>query len=349
MKDINGLSESNHGNGSENLEESSTFPPASASDKVTKSVSNSSDLYRGSDAGDSDATIVSGTQTLSSETSQPQTETPNSVTLKFGDQDITFEEDHIRQLVALQQWASSLPEETRQAYAAIESGQGVVLPVDEAREFLIWKQQGKISKPAPKLPDFVEPEVTAAFEQVQSELADLRNQMAQQSVAQQLPNPDSRFAQSAPSVQQIEAEVVTAIEQFKINSQLTDQQIEPLLASAGQLRLIPTLLEQGTVRAPNGAVISAPSYAAATTQALQMIAAMNGIQVQSQPPSAQQSVVNQHTSNVVPIKKARASSLAAMPSSSASVPAKSPRDMTPQELSSAISKHLINLGDAAEN
>lgn len=264
-----------------------------------------------------------------------------SITLDLNGEPVTIDEAHARQLVALQGWAQSLPDETRTQFAAIERGDSVAVPRSEFEAFQRWREQSGTGggRPAQIDPDDLDPDAAAYVRQLEAETEQLRR--AQQAVA----------AQQVGSEQQRALAAIDEVSgRFAEQYGLTQQELELVHEQTAALQIVPRLLAANSVYSPSGQLIAEPDYDAVFTQAFQAgLTAHPQLReklVQSE--VARQLAAERAANDMVDGKRARAASLASVPSAALTRDPQAPR-MSTQDMSAAIAAELRKLNGGVES
>jgi hypothetical protein len=344
--------------------------PPTPTDKATTAASTAT----GSEV---DATNVanSGAEGLpsepSNESSSEQTE-PEVFHVKLSNgYELDITPQQIESLIALDQWAANLDPNLRHAYAEIAAGNAVAIPLDFAREFVEWKRNGGVQQQAPQTPpannladklQFVDPEVAEILHQQQAEIAALKATVPnQQTVSVPMYRHDPTVAAQQQLHQQRSAIAIQTLESFAAANGLSEPEIAEVANKIVSLQMIPEIYRQNTVYAPNGQPLQEPTFdqvmATAVQYATTLLPHINqkiaansqqrqqsqsqpnpqlNPQIQAQTPISSNPVQN----NVVPLKKARSSSLAAAPSTNASTPQKAVSALSPDELTAEIAAFI---------
>lgn len=231
-------------------------------------------------------------------------------------------------LLALGSWAQQLPPETREQFAAVESGQAVAIPRAEFEQFQAWKQTRRQSEPKDTYAELedadIDPAIIARLRAQDQELANLRAAQQQPYVQQSQQLLDNRVAQ-------YEAGVKSWADQRGITDQNT---IEHLAAIALQSGVIPQFVERNRVYNPaNGQLLQDADLSTVASQAMNFALAMNP-ELHSEVLTHQATAMpaNQPspaTSQQIEQKKARAASLSTAPSTAVPSPSgqSTPRDL----------------------
>lgn len=268
-------------------------------------------------------------------------------------------DEQIKQLIALDQWAQSIPPEVQNAMQAIRTGQAVVIPISEAQEFLKWREnpQPQTQETSePKIPDFLEPEIAAYFKSLQDEIKSLK---AQQNVGmtppdrqtftqpQYDPRYEQQVQQNMQMIQERRNQSDILMQNWQAQHNLSDPEMERLIEVTADLKIIPRLIQENTYRSPDGQVVSAPSMERVLDTALRMGAAQlpdvaaKLFSVSAPTPTpAPAPVRTQPNTDTVPLKKARSASLSAAPTSSPVASQRELKDLSPDELNALMAADI---------
>lgn len=259
----------------------------------------------------------------------------------------TLTDAQIRGLMGLSGWAHSLPEETRQSFAAIESGRAVAIPREEYELYAAWRnaggQQQQLTQDDLDWEDMT-PAQQRAFQQLYQQ-----NQQLSQYVQQVQQQPDPRLVQqSTQQIEQRTEQFRQATASWAASRGLDDETREQILRRAIDSGVISTLVQnQRSYNPVNGQVIREADYDLVARQAMDFALTLdpelhqrvvaNSLtpqQISSTPPPTQSP--GSSTRAAVESRKARASSLASAPAASVPQPPSDPRQMTPQQRQAAM-------------
>lgn len=250
-------------------------------------------------------------------------ESPATFTVEIDGQKLELTEDHIRHLVSLQGWAQSLPREVAEQFQAIEAGRARAVEQAEWEAYQRWAAQQRPAGGAPAIdPDELEPEVAEVLRRQQAELQALQAERDQRLVAQQRD-------QHTEIIGHLEAAQARFAEQHK----LSPEQVEAVAEYTASLRVLPQMVEAARVYSPTGQLIQDADYEQVFSRALEV--GLNAHPTLSneviERRVAERLAAERARSEAVDGKRARAASLASVPSAAV------PRDpqMNVQRLSSA--------------
>lgn len=264
-----------------------------------------------------------------------------------GEHESTFSDEQLQRAVALSAWADSLPDETRTAMGALETGQAVAIPRSDYDQFIAWKnQQAQASRDADLANLDVDPEVAKLIGGLRDEVQQLRGGT---------PAPDPR---NDPQTQQTYAQLEAAAQRmegamanYAQSRGLAPDEVSDLMNAALRAEVIPGFMEAGSQFNPvTGALLRPADVAQVTEQALDWALIRNpalktrvlsGQPPAAQPPASTPAPAAQPPANdTVAQKKARASSLATAPSGAPAPTPQTTRAMSETERVAAMAKEI---------
>lgn len=230
---------------------------------------------------------------------------PATFTVEIDGQQLELTEDHIRHLVGLQGWAQSLPREVAEQFQAIESGKARAVEQAEWEAYQRWAAQQRPAAGGPIDPDDLEPEVAELVRRQQAELDALQADREQQIIEAQR----NRAAEMSAVVESVEAKFAEA-------HGLSAEQVAEVAGYTAALRVLPTMIEQAKVYSPTGQLIQDADYEQVITRALEL--GLNAHPTLSneviERRVAERLATERARSEAVDGKRARAASLASVPS-----------------------------------
>lgn len=258
-----------------------------------------------------------------------------------------LDQESARRLVALGQWAQTLPEQTRLAMNAVETGQAIAIPRDEHQAYLAWKAGGQPSTPAhtapgastppPFDPEDADPATLALYREVQA-LRAQQDQQFQNETARLTADQDAnlqRFVAARSAV--FETEWATAGAAMN----LSDAEINQALQYAAETQMIAQANRELTVFSPTGTVVRESDAAQiARTVIERAVYAIPSLRDKAIQATVDARLETERAAIIrTNEKKSRAGSLASAPSA-ATTAGRDPRSMTPMEREAAIANEL---------
>lgn len=163
-------------------------------------------------------------------------------TLTSPDGSQTLPDEQVRLAFALSEWANNLPDNTRQAIAAIEDGQGVVIPRADFDQFTAWRNQQSRSSRDRDL-DSYDPDAAAEITRLRDEVAQL------QQSTQSLQSP-SNFTNLNNNLDNTAALYDRAITSYRTSRQLTEPEFNAVMEVALKNRFIEGVASSNAVWNP---------------------------------------------------------------------------------------------------
>jgi len=325
IRDLYGTSEKHGSEGGESVDGADDAGSEDASEDTHTSLGTDNATATSDLAGTADADV---TADAGAEGEHDASTAPSSLSLNLPDGS-TFEltQQHAEDLVRLASWANNLPEQTRYAFAAVESGQAVAIPRTEYESYMRWKDSpaAKQSSLADELED-ISPETAARVRELEARVAAIPDASAVRAQAEA----EARLQRDIEISQQ-------TISAFQQESNLSQGDMLQLLDATLSLGIIPRLKEAQTLRAPDGRVLREADTALVMRQAFNMVrqggfvpaaavpiptmpssasltSAAGSPTIPASPPNPAPSTTLPDVNRRVATKKARASSLASAPS-----------------------------------
>ncbi len=330
----------------------STAPaPSPADAPVTGGADNAGSVPPGS--------TQEGTQPPTAPSTETTPPPSGNMTLHFGEETYELTPEVATELLSTAAWLQNLPPDVVQGLALLEQGQAVALPHEEYARFQAWKQSGApaTQAPAPVRPDslaYADPEVAAYVERLEAQTRSTGTPVASQGTPQGTPqaattspfnNPAYDAAQANAIAVQRQAEVMRDLETakgtFKAQYGLTDEQVEYANRMVAEARIIPTLVQNHTLKAPTGSTIREADFATVMREAYEHVMATDPTlrQVRDDVLFNQRLAQQQEVETTTAAKKARAGSLATAPS--AAVPSGQQQGpLQPHQVSAGIAAAL---------
>lgn len=282
----------------------------------------------------------------------PATETPESqqapvagYTWEDGEQKHTFTDDEVRRGLMLNNWASSLPEEVRQSFAAIEQGQAVAISREDHEKFVAFQaQQQKQARDADLSNlEAIDPDVAQVIAGLRDEVAQLKGQAPEQ--PQQFDNLRGNLDQTATQIDQ-------ATRLYASAANIPVEQAEQLLGAATNSGVFRHFAEAQAQRHPmSGQVIAPPNWNTVVQAALDYARTQMPNQQITQQPAANPAAnpAASTTQNIDPnpppdpgitAKKARAASVASAPSGAVPQAPRNNQNMTQADRIKAMADEI---------
>ena len=245
---------------------------------------------------------------------------PTSINVTVGEDTYELNQDQVSHLLQINAWLENVPDATKAQWAGIQDGTHVSVTREEYARLTTPNQPSAPATPsAPDLDDL--DDETAAY---------IRHLQGTQQPTVDTPRydqaPSAADMQAAANAQatrrvQLQQDITATTDTFRTHYELTDEQTNHLQRVTAELRIIPSLTQQGAVYSPTGQLISEPPMADVINRAYEI--AMNSDPTLKQIADdraynerlARDLAANQRVNE----KKGRAGSLASAPS--AAVPA----------------------------
>lgn len=229
---------------------------------------------------------------------EPPVEAPPAVssgyTFQYHDgqqtQTQTVPDEEVKSALALAAWAQNLPEQTRGAMGAIESGQAVAIARADYDQFVAWKNQQQTQQRDADLQNYDDPEAAAEIKRLRDQVTQLGGQVpgqvpgvngaangqtngqqipAQQQAPQQQQPLQQQLSQQQAEINAIATQTQSAQDQYAAQHGMNAEQVQGLLQQAVDAEIIPYLMNRDTrINPVNGQVISAPDIGKVTREAL---------------------------------------------------------------------------------
>lgn len=317
-------------------------PPAGTAEEPTELVA-PADVEHSGPTDDSTAGDSADAQTA--ESPAPSTEPPSGYVWRDGDQAVEFSDQQVQEALAFAAWGTQLPDETRAAFAGIESGQAVAIPRQEYDQFQAWRaQQDRSTRDADLDRLDVDPDVAKVISDLRDEVAQLRGAPASSPVSTQVgpqgvdPTLDANLTATAQRLDEAAAA-------YAQDHNLTDAEFQALYTAAINANVIPAIAESMAFKNPvTGAVISPADPGEVIRQALDFALVRNPALHSAVTERAASSTSTSTTplpgTDAVTAKKARAASVASAPSASVTPPRRDAASLSPQETVAAIQAEL---------
>lgn len=239
---------------------------------------------------------------------------------------VPIDNDQANYLIQLHNWVSSLPDETRQQWRAIEIGEATAVPVSDYEAFKAWKasQQTPATPPVPNRPAGYDPSLVDGdtAEYIARLEAAARTAAAAPPVAPATTTPtpsqadiDFRIQAEATRRLNFNTALEAAVQETMTAYGLTDEQVAHLRNVTPGLNIIPAIAEKRKRYTPTGVPLE-PDHKAVLREAFDVAMSMDPtLRTIRDNMILQQHLASQQTvaSNVA-TKKANAGSLATAPS-----------------------------------
>lgn len=243
------------------------------------------------------------------------TDLPTSIGVTIGNDTYELNQDQVSHLLQINAWLENVPDATKAQWAGIQDGTHVSVTREEYARLTAAPAATPV---APDLNDL--DDETAAY------IRHLQGTQQPAETARYDQGPSQFDMQAAANAQaqrrvQLQQDITATTDTFRTHYDLDDGQVNHLQRVTAELRIIPSLTEQGAVYSPTGQLISEPAMADVIGRAYEI--AMNSDPTLKQIADdrayneryARELAANQRVNE----KKGRAGSLASAPS--AAVPA----------------------------
>lgn len=290
---------------------------------------------------DSDTEPAAAGEDPASEPAAPPPPSGQAITLDVNGEPVVVDEQWTRQLLALQGWAQALPPETRDQFAAIERGSSIAVDRAEFEAFQRWRQQtGAGGRTESVDPDDLEPDVADYVRRLEAERDELRRGQQNQAAAQLTADQQRGLA----AIEEVSA-------RFAERYGLNEGELELLQEQTAQLQIVPRLIAEQSVYSPSGQLLAAPDYATVFEHAFEAgLATHPQLRDKLMQAEVARRLAEERAANeMVDGKRARAASLASVPSAAL------PRDpqpagrMSQQDMTAAIAAELRKLNGGVES
>jgi len=280
---------------------------------------------------------------------QPPPAPPSSYDVQLPDgSSYALSNDDMQQLLGLNQWAAGLTPQQREAMTAVEEGRSIPIPLDEYTRYQEWQKQGTSTQPTqgqtytvdPNA--FEDPHAAQAIAALNQEIARLRS-----SITDLSSRPDPTTA-ATHVLNQHEANRQRVERDAQIINQVASTYAQEHSLSDEDIRAL-----QQTIRDEQifGAQMARhKDITAATRASFDKAMRLNDTIYQRTIDAQLQSRLDAERTDlaVTDAKKARAASLASVPSAAVTLPPRDPNaESTPQQIEAEIAKFVRELGEGA--
>jgi hypothetical protein len=250
---------------------------------------------------------------------------PAALTVPIPGSDRTFDldVDTAQRLLGLAAWSENLAPQTREAFAAIETGAAVAISRADYERFAAW-QQTQADRGDRFDDDDLDPRITERLARLESENAQLRAQPLAAQYSAQADQATTTFVDTAAS--------------YAAARGLSEDEMGRVFQTALNSGVIAQFAEQGRTYSPTGQLVRDADYADVARKAFDF-AMLNDPQLRElafQPAPTSGS----HEPDPTAIKKARAGSLASAPSAAVTTPPVDVRQLSPMDRSKAMADEL---------
>jgi hypothetical protein len=230
--------------------------------------------------------------------------------------------DTAQGLLALAAWNENLAPQTREQFAAIETGAAVAVAKADYERFQAWlRTEGADYQPDADL----DPAVAQRIAALEAQLAQVQAQPQAQALLS-----------SADRAEQAFRSTMVAYAQEK---GLTADEVQALVDHASASGVIPVIADQLTTYSPTGQRIVEPDYARVARQSLDFALVQNpALHTRTLAPQAPAAA--DPGPDPTAIKKARAGALASAPSAAVTPPPLDPRTASPEVLRAAMAAEI---------
>lgn len=304
-----------------------------------------------------------GDQPVQQQPTTPATQPPapsesgvpaSGIDIDLGGQQYHLDQDQVTYLLQVNSWLEQQPNEVKQQWAAIQSGESVAMSRQEVEQLRQMQQTARFRQQSPAAQAQAlqnEPDLELLDDETANYIRDLQSRLQQQPVQQQpaptqdappqfqpqgfpqqstqqpVEQPDQQAIYQAASRQaqrdQANRQVVdTTVDQYRQQYGLTDEQVEHLTRSVAQSQMVPVLANRYAVRSPlDNSVIQEAPFDRVVNEAFSMAMATDpDLQTIHNDYIFNQRLAAENSANQrVAAKRGKAGSLAASPS--AAVPA----------------------------
>jgi hypothetical protein len=259
------------------------------------------------------------------ESPAPAAPAPSTLAVPIPGSDGTFDldVDTAQRLLGLAAWSENLAPQTREAFAAIETGAAVAISRADYERFAAW-QQARQNDPGFDDFDEVDPRIAERLARLESENAQLRAQPLAAQYNAQADHATTTFVETAAS--------------YAAARGLSEDEMGRVFQTALNSGVISSFAEQGRTYSPTGQLVRDADYADVARKAFDF-AMLNDPQLRElafQPAPTSGS----HEPDPTAVKKARAGSLASAPSAAVSTPPVDVRQLSPMDRSKAMADEL---------
>jgi hypothetical protein len=243
------------------------------------------------------------------------------VPIPGSEQEFDLDVDTAQRILGIAAWAENLPQQTREQFAAIETGVAVAIPRSDYERFRAWEQA---NAGTPEYDDDLDPRVA-------QRIAELEQRVRQYEVA--------------PAVQQSNARADYAMHAFSSTAEryadehgLTPEDMGYIFNYAVNSQVIPNIAESMRTYSPTGQLVRDADYHEVARRAFDFALVQHPDLRQRAFAPATPSGSSEPDPTA--IKKARAGSLSSAPSAAVTTPPRDPRTMTDSERREAMAAEL---------